>query len=291
MKKICLITALFVMPFVSFMAQEKIIVSDDSLSFANSKMPGFTIFIPEADYEKTVKNWTKLLESGTRSKVIDKNNEMTIFGARIKEISDNPVNIYSIINDNDESVELQAAIELERDQFIGVTEAGKAKEYLFDFAREQYLDVANEQLDDEKSKLRSLENELSTLQREQERIERSSRENAKVIAEEQERIKSLNQELDYLTSETTVSDTSVIGMGGRNTNVNKDREKEIKKTEREIRTAEKKISRSESEIDANSHEIPRNAEAREELRNRITEQQVIVSSYENKVDVIKKSEL
>ncbi|HLN20327.1 MAG TPA: hypothetical protein VK213_04510 [Bacteroidales bacterium] len=290
MKHLYTLLFVFVLICGDMHAQQPIVVSQDSLRFAGNNMPGFRVIIPEADYDKTVKNWKKLLQSGTKSKIVEKNNEMTIFGARIKKVSDNPVNVYSIINDRKGSVELQAAMELEKDKFISESEAKKAKEFLFDFSRDQYIDVVTAQLNDEKSKLRSLESDLNSLQREQSRMEKSSKDNTKLITEEQERLRNLNNELDYLTAEPRTGEAAT-GMGVTDPDTKKDAEKNEKKLNREIKSTEKKINKAESEIDDNKREIPRNAEAQEEARNKVTEQQTIVNSLEDKLETIKKYKL
>lgn len=281
---------LFILCFLAtgnIYSQQPILISEDSLEFAGSTMPGFKVLIPEAVYDKTVKNWTKELESGTRSKIVEKNNEMSIFGARVKDVSDDPVNIYSTINEGENNVELLAAIELERNKFISGSEAQKAKQFLFDFAKDQYIDVVNQQLSAEKSELRDLEGDLNSLQREQSRMEQSSKDNTELIAEEQEKLRNLTNELEYLTAGTG-SGEEVVGMGAAaDPDDARDIEKETKKVKREISSAEKKISRAEAEIEENSKAVPRNAQAQESARNKVTEQQAVVRTLEEKLDNIK----
>lgn len=270
----------------NIISQQPILISEDSLEFAGSTMPGFKVLIPEATYDKTVKNWTKELESGTRSKIVEKNNEMSIFGARIKDVSDNPVNIYSTIHEGENTIELLTAIELERNNFITGSDAGNAKQFLFDFAKEQYMEVVDEQLSAEKSKLRDLEGDLNSLQRAQSRMETSSKNNTELIAEEEERLRNLTNELEYLTAGNDSGEV-VVGMGASNPDDARDIEKQTKKIEREISSAEKKISRAEAEIEENSRAVPKNAEAQESARNKVTEQQAVVRSLEEKLDNIK----
>ena len=67
-------------------AQKPIIVAIDSVLTGNSIYPGLTVTIPEVDFDKTLKNWIKEQESGTKSKVVTENGEMSIFGAIKKNI-------------------------------------------------------------------------------------------------------------------------------------------------------------------------------------------------------------
>ena len=135
MKHIYTLVVLILIPIAGMKAQMPIEVADAKLKIGSSEMPGLSVTIPEADYEKTLKEWTKLLESGTRSNVVQDNNEMTIFGARIKNISDDPLNVYSILTNTGSVLTLQAAFELKKDEFIErtVNDEDYAK------ARKEYL--------------------------------------------------------------------------------------------------------------------------------------------------------
>ncbi len=82
-------------------AQKPILVLEDSILIGNYLYPGFNVTIPEANFENTLKNWVKLQETGTKSKVQTEDGEMTIFGAIIKQVSSAPVNIYSRLLNED----------------------------------------------------------------------------------------------------------------------------------------------------------------------------------------------
>src|SRR5512133_2636878 len=116
MKKIYTLLALCLIPYIGSMAQKPIEVSEDTVKFGSSSMPAFSVTIPEADYDKTLKEWTRTLQSGTKSKVVTENKkDISIFGARIKQISNNPVNIYSNLDNQDDGLALKVAIEPRKD--------------------------------------------------------------------------------------------------------------------------------------------------------------------------------
>ncbi len=75
------------------------------------------------------------------------------------------------------ALRIQAALELERERYAGETEYANARKYLFDFAKEQYMAVVNDQLNEEQKNLRSLENDLNGLQNDQDRMVKASRDN------------------------------------------------------------------------------------------------------------------
>jgi hypothetical protein len=185
-------------------AQKPILITEDSLKVGNNKYPGISVMIPEVEYEKTLKNWIKLQENGTKSKVVDEAGKMSIFGAITKSISENPVNILSELVDRDTILKLTAAFEIRTDVYIernsSEAELAKAKAYLFDFAKEQYVDIVNEQLKNEENRLKDLQKELSSLERDQSGIEKDIRSDSKQISSEKDRLIILNNELTSLTA-------------------------------------------------------------------------------------------
>jgi hypothetical protein len=271
-------------------------VSDVKLKVGSSEMPGLSVTIPEVDYEKTLKDWTKMLESGTRSNVVQENNEMSIFGANIKDISDDPVNVYSVLTNADSVLTLQAAFELKKDEFIERTvndeNYANARKVVFDFAKNQYIDLASEQLKEEEKKLRSLESELSSLERDQVRMEKSTRSNKQLIAEEREKIELLNNELVSLSTEILGQSNKQGSMASgevaeQSSDYIKDLEKQKKKVSKDLETSERKISKAEKEIEDNQRETPQNTNLQESAREEVSRQEAIVQGYTEKLNAIK----
>jgi DNA repair exonuclease SbcCD ATPase subunit len=273
-------------------AQRPIEISEDSLNFGKSTMPGFSVTIPEASYEATMKSWVKSLQSGTKSKVVNENGEISIFGARIKEISDTPVNVYSKVNPVDSAVNLKVAYELRKDEFAGNSDREKVRSYLMDFAKDQYISTVKDQLSAEKSNLSKLEKDLSSLERGQKKMEKTNRDNYTLISTENGRLDALNNELASLSAELTsrTNPSENTGMGASSDNDPsriKDINKQIKKTGREIKVSEKKISKAEKEISSNKREIPDNIEEQNDARMKVSQQQAVVQRLEDKLERIK----
>lgn len=272
--------------FTGVRAQSPVVVSDDTISIGNSSMPGFSVIIPEVEYNETLRSWKKLLESGTKSKAVQDNEAITIFGARVKSISPNPVNMYSRMINVDSAVNLQVAIELSKDQYTGNAEREDARNYLFDFAKDQYLSLANQQLKDEEKKLRDLEKDLNSLEKGKSKMEESISKNNSLISTERERLIVLNNELNLLspgmgTTDPVTEDSEAF----------KEREKQIKQKTKEIRSSEKKISNAEKEIRDAKNSIPKNMDLQINARGLVDQQEAVVRSYEQKVDKIKSYKL
>lgn len=290
MKAIVSFSVLFLLSSLCAEAQKPITISDNNIKFGESAMPAFSVIIPEADYATTVKNWTKELQSGTKSKVVEKGDEISIFGAKIKTISENPLNVYSRIGQEGEGVKMDVAIETERDKFVQDAEKDEAKNYLFNFAKDQYVFVADQQLEAEKKKLKDLEKDLADLERDQDRMQKESKSNKVAIAEEKERLNILNQDIESISDSTRNMNTSEA-MGATDPELRKEMEKDRRKADRNIRSSEKKIIKAETEISENDTELPRNVEQQKQVRRQIAEQEEVVKQYEEKLSSIKELRL
>lgn len=277
-------------------AQKPILLNDDSLKVGTNKYPGISVTIPEVEYEKTLKNWVKLQESGTKSKVVDDGGKMSIFGANSKSISENPVNILSELTDRDTVLKLTAAIELKKDVYIeratGEGELSKAKQFLFDFAKEQYLDLVNEQLKLEENKLKDLQKELSGLEKDQSGMEKDIRSSNKLISSEQDKLVVLNNELTSLSAAIIEHNAEYITMDPGEIKDEKAKyikglEKQKKKTIRSIKKSENKISKADNTISHANRTIPRNDNTQENIRRLISDQEAVVQKFSDKMNRVK----
>lgn len=280
-----LIALTFILSFGA-KAQNPIEITDDLVELGNGSVPGYSVRIPEADFETAKKEWIKYLESGTRSKVDQNRDMISIFGARVKPVSDSPVNVYSKIMKEDGAVMLQSAFETEKDKYLGKDEYANARKYLFDFAQDQYIDVVNEQISAEKKILRDLESDLNALERDREKIEKSDDSNQETIETERQRLADLREELASL-DEGTYQGESVSGMGAPTPDDLKDMEKNRKKLNKEIRSAEKDIEDAQQEMRSNDRELPDVMNKQDEARRKVEEQQAVVQKLEEKLNNIK----
>ena len=286
----------FLIPFAGIKAQEPILVSEDSLKIGNSVLPGLSVTIPEAGYEKTLKEWIKDLQGGTKSRVVTENNEMSIFGAKIKDVSPNPVNVYSRLVERDSMVHLYASFELKKDEYIerGVDEAvfAKAQNYLKEFSKARYIDVAKDQADAEERKLKDLQKELSSLENEKSRMQKSIQSNNSNIISEKENIAVQQAELATVSAALTEQNQLISTMEDgpaqkEKAEMIKELEKRQKKAENSIKSSENKINRSDSDIDKDTGDIPRNERQQEKVRELIAAQEAVYQRYADKLKTIK----
>ncbi|NMB51940.1 MAG: hypothetical protein GX999_06410, partial [Bacteroidales bacterium] len=272
------------------------IMSEDSIKIGNGILPAISVLIPEVKYDKVLKNWTKLLETGTKSKLMSERGEMTILGANIKSITPNAINVYSVLSDRDSALYLAASFELKKDIFIdrssGETELSKAKEVIFEFARQQYIDLASEELKVEENKLKDLEKELGSLERSQSGMEKSIRKNNRTIDNERDKSLDFNNQLTALTQ--TIADERIQFTTMDDGTLKDEKEKQLKNLEKQrkrltksIASCDKKISKAQGAIKKANSDIPRNERVQLKYNEEINAQQAVVQRYTNKLNTIK----
>jgi chromosome segregation ATPase len=296
MRSIFILFFLLLISCTGIKAQKPILVSEDSLTFGKGKLPGLSVTVPEVNYEKTLKTWTRDLQSGTKSKLVTENNEMTIFGAKIKEVSPNPINVYSKLMNLDSAIKINVAFEVKKDRYIerstGETDLNKAKLYLKEFARNQYIDLAKDQADAEDKKLRDLQKDLSSLEKDKTRLQRAIESENTTIVSENDKITVQNNELASVTSEIIEQNKQLSSTSDDKTiNAKKDYinslEKRKKKIQSMIESSQNSINKANNEIDKANAEIPRNDKMQEQVNDKIEKQQAVYQKFAEKIKTIK----
>jgi chromosome segregation ATPase len=277
-------------------AQIPVLVSEDSLKLGKATLPAISVTIPEVNYENTLKIWIKNLESGSKSKVVTENNEMSIFGAKIKEISPNPVNVYSRLIKLDSTLKLTASFELKKDEYVEKTktasEFSKAENYLKQFAKDQYIELAKTQVDREDKKLREIEKELSSLEKEKNRMQKSISSNNTIVTNEKENITIQNNELTTVTAAIIEHNRQLDTMStgpAKEEKIKylKDLDKRKKKAQSSIESSENKIIKTNNDTDKTNAEIPKNEKMQEQVNEKIQNQQAVLQKFTDKLKKIK----
>jgi hypothetical protein len=296
MKSIFSFIIIMIFSCICVKAQKPISVTEESLSFGKGTFPCLTVTIPEVNYENTMKSWTKELQSGTKSKVVKEGNEMTIFGAKIKDISPNPVNVYSKMSSIDSMVKISVAFETKKDVYIekntNETDVDKAKTYLKNFAKEEYLELAKDQSDAEDKKLHDLQKEVSSLDREKSHLQKLIESANTIIFNEKQNLAVQQNELNSISDEMVeqnkqMSSPEADAVKKEKTDYINSLEKRKKKAESAIESSQDKINKANTEIDKANKEIPENDKKQQELNDKVHVQQAVAQKFEEKVKTIK----
>ena len=287
---------LFLISTIGIKAQEAIIVSEDSLKIGNSLLPGLSVTIPEANYEKTLKAWVKDLRSGSKSKVVTDKDEMSIFGAKIKDISADPINVYSKLIRDDSGLKLYASFELKKDYYIERSgdegEFVKAQNYLRNFSKDRYIEIVKEQADAEDKKLRDLQKKLSSLERETSRLQKSIRSDNSLIASEKANLPVQNDELTIVLASLDEQNELIASMEAgpaqkEKAQLIKDLKKRKKKAEKSLTSSKNKSKKANSAIDKATVNIRGNERAQNNVKEQIAIQKGVYQGYLDKIKVIK----
>jgi hypothetical protein len=282
----------FVLSF-SGIAQNAIVISEGPIAFRHGNTPGITMSIPEVSFKKIQDSWIKTLEKGTKSKVMNENSEISIFGAILKDISEAPVNIYSLVRDNDSAVLMSVAVELKKDEYVSsdknAEEFAKVKTFLVEFAKGHYLELAEGQLANEEKKLSKLESDLKSLENDKVKLEKMIQSNTSDIGSTKDELILLRTNLTSLNEEllAQTNQYNALEEGTAKDEKKKyvdDLEKRVKKTSKDVESGEKKIINMQAEIDkAQNDKLPANVKEQEQLRKEIESQSEVVRMAKDKV--------
>ena len=274
-------------------AQKPITLTEDSVKFGSRYFPGFWLTIPEAKPETVKTNWIKAIQKGTKSKVSIDRNEMTLFGAIIRNVSEGSVNIMSKIDNADSLIQLFVCVESARDFYIGKTseEYDKLSAYLNKFAKDQYIIVAKDQLSLEESSLKTLEKELKSVRKSKMKFEKSIQ-SAKVdITQQNDKISGINKELEILDIKISNASTLLSTMpDGDAKKAKKSELKDLQKKKKtllkNINSAENSISKFKTSISDNTKNIELNNATQKEMTDKINKQKLSVARFQQKLKTI-----
>ncbi|MFZ2340154.1 MAG: hypothetical protein WAW07_10605, partial [Bacteroidales bacterium] len=228
------------LPLIAVNAQKPIVLSEDSIQIGESYIPSLSVTIPEADFDVVLKDWIKEIESRTKSKVVNENGQMSIFGARIRKIDAGDINIYSKLVRLDSMLQLFASFEVRKDEYIesatGSPAFVSAQEFMKEFAKNKYIDVAKSQADAEEKKLKDLQKELASLESEKSRMQKNIQSNNSRISSENENIILQNNELNTVNAAIAEQNRLLLTMEEGLAKV--ELEKQIKELEKRKKRAE-----------------------------------------------------
>jgi hypothetical protein len=273
-------------------AQKPISVTDDSVSFEAGKYPGVVVTIPEFNFERAQKHWIKDLQDGSKSKVVNENGEMTIFGANLKKVSPNPVNIYSKFINRDTILLLGVSVELGKDKYVersnGENELTEVKIYLRQFAKDEYVDFVKDELNSKEKDLKDLQNELESLQKKDLKIHESIESNKTDISQVELNITTKNNEADKLTKDIIEQKNSISSMESgvskdQKEGYIKDTEKLKKKLVNDIESSRNKINKMKAEIDQFEDDIVRNELDQQIMKDKVAKQELVVQQCSDKL--------
>lgn len=279
----------------SLYGQKPIEFEETQVTFKHGEYPGFRMVVPEVGYEAITKDWTKKIEKGTKSKIIIEDGEYSLFGAQIDEIYENPINIYSILSTQDSAVLIEVTVELKPKEFISREQSEKeyalARNFIFNFGKEEYASVAKEELKEEEKDLKDLERDLSSLQNAKTKLEKSIVEENSNILQYNDKIALLKQDAQNINDQLGKEKPILLSI--KDEEAKKVKEAEIKNLEKDkdkalkdVANFQKKIVGSNSSIEHAKLDIETNLRDQSTKTAEIDEQKQVVTVAINKLNTI-----
>src|SRR5580698_2344458 len=102
------ITLLFALLAVAAFAQEKITVDESPQPMSKGTYPAYMTEIPGAKLKDVQRDWKRYITSGSKGNVLEANDEISIIGAVNKNISLEPLNVYSHLIETTRGVKVTA---------------------------------------------------------------------------------------------------------------------------------------------------------------------------------------
>jgi len=192
MKKLLL---LFLTTFMTAtFIQAQIVISEDTISMSQGMNNGFTLELSNTTAKSIAKDWAKHLKQfkSKKTKYNKKTKEYFTDNAKIKMMSSNTVDIYTIIAPMGDDTKIMVCFDLGGAYLsskLHPTSAKLGQQILYDFA----VKIKQEQV---KEKIVVQEKELKSLESDMKKLEKGEDEIRKSIKELQEKIAKLEKEVE-----------------------------------------------------------------------------------------------
>ena len=195
-KKIMTIAAIVIPSFL--FAQKDILTSEVDKEMSQGVKNSYVTLIPQAKGKDVTSDWKKYIKKDSKGKVDDNNGEIFIIGGTIKNVSNQPLNIYARVLETTEGVQLTVWIS-EGGVFLStVANPDKSvaiQKFLHDFGVKQYKDAVKDQLEAEQKKQKELEKVYEGYVKDQKKAENNIVSHNKEIEKLQNKIKEENENI------------------------------------------------------------------------------------------------
>jgi hypothetical protein len=283
-------------------AQEKIEVTNIQALMSKGPEICYAVTIPKADLNIVQQNWIKKLQGGIKSKVKIIDQELVLLSVIKSEITNDTVNIYSLLIQREENrVILNVFVEI-RGVFFGPKEDktdlvsdkidNNIKNYIRSFAVEQYRSAVSNDLEGEQKVLETLQDDLKKLVKDEESMTKDNSSMENDIDKTEREIKEIEKNIDLKDKEIQATSTSLLTITGdadkkaaeeKQKGLDKDR----KKLEKDRSRAKDDISSYKSKIDKNEKNIEDGKKLQEEKQEEINNQVEVVKQVQAELDGIK----
>lgn len=273
---------------------EEVIVDTEEKEFSKGKHQAVVVTIPQANVEDVEDAMGKLIKSGVFKKVDKSGGELSAMGTTLKRISNEPMNVYSLVQPAEGSTRVWTFFEQDS-AFISDSQNQqaflKAKDVVRDFGVETYKDAVREELEMEQDKMDELKKNLEKMLKENADLVEGNKMNESKISLKEGDIQSNLANQENKRKEIQAQNQLVLSASG---DIRKEREKQLKSLERDLKKLQKDnealhrdIADFKSDIAKAGHEIDMNLNHQQIEKQNIAKQLWQVKSVEAKLNAIK----
>lgn len=289
MKK-SVVLALSLLASIFSFCQTQVLIEDTLRSMSKGRFNGFITVVPKAVLKDIEKDWAKYLAEGGKAKPVAVNGEINMVGALVKNISPKPLNIYSKLLETLDGVKLSAWFTENDSVFISKDSIGEQRlavqKYLRDFVIRELKQTATAELNNEKDKQFSLEKELSSLIKLEEKSNKKINENQRAIEQAKEETTSINSDVQR-KDDQIYAQKEMVQSTATDANANKGAKQTLKNLGKDKKKLRKQIELLSKNIDR------LNTQIRDEQRNiaNVKQQQELkISDLEKQKQIIRNGE-
>ncbi|MDZ4846126.1 MAG: hypothetical protein SH857_11315 [Chitinophagales bacterium] len=220
-----------------------LVIEDITKNMSKGMQPGFKIDVHNATKKGITEAVSKVMKEENKSKVVLVNNEYSIMGNIIKSISSKPLNVYIILNEYEDRVEMLTFYEMDS---VFLTKEKNESEYIAarkftrDYAMRAYQNAVQEKIDAEKDKLKDLQSELDKIHKENDNLQKKISEEKQTIDNTKEKISTCELDQERVRKQVQEQKAAVaLAKSGGNEVLLKEEEKKLKSLEGELSKLQK----------------------------------------------------
>lgn len=262
-------------------AQNPIVVNVSPAPMSMDTQRSFVVVIPQTILKEVKSDWLKYTGKGSKGKATELNGELLQTGAVNKNISSDPINVYSKLTETTEGVRLN--VWLDEKSVSSKPNNGQhlaVQKYVYDFSVQQYRAAVQKELKTEQAKQKKLENDLSGLIKGEEKAVKTVSENERSTERANDAIATNYRDIDNSTEK--ISDQKQnVERNAADANAAKGAKKTLGELQDEKKDLQKENEKQSKKIDS------RNKENRAEVRHMVASQE----NQEAKIAALEKQKL
>lgn len=264
-------------------AQEEIIVNLQERPSSLGLQPAFEVEIPQAKSTDAVRILERTLAPSRifrkNQKFVQQSDEWIMREVDVKRISSSPLTAIAQVSSFPERISIRIFFSDEQG-FIGSPESMTAKtedasRFVRDYALDVYRDAVEKELRNEQNILRSLEQDLRKMGRQQGSNER------KISNLKSDNLEMRNELRDYEMRMQRKNSFNATGESAQI--VLEQHEEDTKQLQRDIRSNQRKINRNERRISKFERQANRNIRDQRDILDQIDRQKIVVTQVETKL--------